>query len=244
MENITSKLNQDDFDTLKNHHSLEILLPYVKSHHIKGFKALDSGEKKFSASVIEIYATEILERTSEFDNSLHGLQLAIQYVVQLSMESDPEPETYRYHYENFVLRVIGCADRAYRLTGSALLIEKSKLESISGNRVVEQHVKNHSEIFNALTGVLAAVRDYRGPRNELIHNSAYSSRALFLFKNIKRLRIDTGSIDVNSLARTHFSTEAQQMTKTLEEIVGAATSLLNALQPIFLDVVQFNLKEK
>lgn len=189
---------------------------------------------------MEIYASNIIERTSELDNCLSGLRLAMRFVEELSVQRSPSPEIYRYHYENFVLRVIGCADRAHRLIGSALQIDKDRLESTSGNSIVLRYVKtNHTAIHVALKNILQIVESYRGPRNELIHNSAYSDRELMVFQNIPLLRIDTGPIDVDCLVKAHFSTEGKKIAQTIEHLFYALTKLMNVLAPLFLTMPSY-----
>jgi len=56
-------------------------------------------------------------------------------------------------------------------------------------------------IHATLQGVTDTVDGYRGPRNELIHSSAFSSRELGLFQSIRQFRVDTGDIDTDELAR-------------------------------------------
>lgn len=187
---------------LIDHSGLKVLLPYLKSYAQKGLTEMRSQKKSFTASVVEIYAAGVCERVSELDNALAALRLTLGFVMDLGSQSSPSPDIYRYHYENFVLRVIGFVDRAHRLVGASLLMDKAKFETIGGNAHVQRQVRaDHPDLHAALQAVEQAVESYRGPRNELIHSSAFTSRELGLFQSVRQFGLDTEGLDVDG-ART------------------------------------------
>ncbi|CAM5214878.1 hypothetical protein CDEF62S_04066 [Castellaniella defragrans] len=213
-------------------------MPHLKIYARKGLNALQSGSKTFPGPAVEIYAADVTERVSELDNALTALRLALGFVMDLGSQSALDPDIYRYHYENFVLRVVGFVDRAHRLVGSALLMDKAKFESVGGNRFVTKQVKtNYPDIHAALQGVTQAVESYKGPRNELIHSAAYTSRELGLFQSIRHFGLDTGDIDVDELARGYFSGGATEIALTIARLVKTLANLLDALHPLFLIAV-------
>ncbi len=216
-------------------------MPHLQSYLRKGLAELRSSGTTFQASVSEIYAAGVADRVSELDNALAALRLALGFAMDLGNQPRPDPDVYRYHYENFVLRVIGFVDRAHRLVGAALVMDKTRFESISGNRFVQEQVKaNHPDIHAALQGVTQAVESYRGPRNELIHASAFSSRELGLFQSIRQIGMDTGDVDVDELARHYFSEGSKEIVQTIARLVDALTALLDSLAPLFTIAAKHN----
>ncbi len=226
--------HEDHRKELIDHPGLQVLLPYLRSYVQKGLAEVRSEKKTFTASAVDIYAAGVCERVSELDNALAALRLTLNFVMDLGSEPSPSPDIYRYHYENFVLRVIGFVDRAHRLVGAALLMDKRKFEAIAGNAHVQKQLKpDHPDILQALEGVSQAVESYRGPRNELIHSSAFSNRELGLFMSIRQLGLETEDIDVDELARQHFSEGSKEIALTLASMVQALTVLLATLAPLF-----------
>lgn len=230
--------NTEHRHALIDHPSLQVLMPSLQRYIQKGLDKLSAGDKTFLGSALEIYAENVVARVSELDNAIAALRLTLNFVMDLSAQPAPAADIYRYHYENFVLRVIGFDDRAHRLVGSALLIDKSKLEGVGGNQIVRKQVKNHPDIQAALEEVADAVKSYRGPRNELIHNAAYTSRELGLFQTIQQLGVDTGGIDVHELARKHFSGGAEEIMRTIEQLVDALAHLLSVLKTYLILAVE------
>lgn len=227
---------QEHSNVLINHQSLIVLSPYMQSFCKKGLQAITSGQQGSVFSKLEIYVASIWDRISELDNSLSGLRMALRLVEEVGAQCSPKPEVYRYHYENFVLRVIGCFDRAYRLVGSALLIDKKRLEGNGGNSVVKKYVQvNHADIYAALEEVGRGVEKYREPRNELIHNSAYLSRELMLIQNAKLLRMDAKGLDVDFVAREYFLDMSKEMEQTIDDLFNALNNLIDVLAPIFFE---------
>lgn len=219
---------------LIDHSGLKVLLPYLKSYAQKGLTEMRSQKKSFTASVVEIYAAGVCERVSELDNALAALRLTLGFVMDLGSQSSPSPDIYRYHYENFVLRVIGFVDRAHRLVGASLLMDKAKFETIGGNAHVQRQVRaDHPDLHAALQAVEQAVESYRGPRNELIHSSAFTSRELGLFQSVRQFGLDTEGLDVDELARHHFCQGSTEIALTIARLVETLTALLDALAPRF-----------
>lgn len=126
---------------LSDHPGLQVLLPHYSSYAVRGLAAFRAEKRRFHVSALEIYAAEVFERASELDNALVALRLTAGFVTELSSQPSPSPDIYRYHYENFVLRVIGFVDRAHRLVGAALLLNRKEFESPSGNQYVQRLVQ-------------------------------------------------------------------------------------------------------
>ncbi len=109
-------------------------MPHLQTYLLKGLAELRSGGATFSGTAAEVYAEGVADRVSELDNALSALRLTMAFVMDQGNQPSPDPDVFRYHYENFVLRVIGFVDRAHRMVGSVLLMDKAKFESIGGNR--------------------------------------------------------------------------------------------------------------
>ncbi|MCD4501985.1 Cthe_2314 family HEPN domain-containing protein [Chromobacterium vaccinii] len=234
MNQVDQNHHQDNKQDLVNHTALQVLIPHIHSYALKGLTVLKSGGKKVPATPVEIYAIGVFERVSELDAALVSLRMALGFVMELGSSQQPDPKVYRYHYENFVLRVMGFVDRAYRLVGSALFIDKAKLEAIGGNTHVGKTVQaDHPDVHTALERVTTVVKNYRGPRNELIHSAAYSSRELSVFMYIRDFGMDTKGIDVEELAQSHYSQGVEEIRLSIKGLAEAITNLLDALAPLF-----------
>lgn len=219
---------------LMDHHGLKVLKPFFTSYLQKGLAEIGSENKTFPASAAEIYAASVCERVSELDNALAALRLTLNFVMDLGQELKPDPDIYRYHYENFVLRVIGFVDRAHRLVGASFLMPIKKVEGIHGKAFVRQQVESeHAQVYAALLAVSEAVDSYRGPRNELIHAAAFSSRELGLFTTIKHIGLDMDGVEINELAKHHYSKGGIEIALTIAKLVETLKALLDALAPLF-----------
>lgn len=221
---------------LIDHPNLVVLFPHMDSYCERGLTNFIAGKRSFPASAIETYAKGVFARVDELDAALVSLRLACRFVTELGSELNPSPAIYRYHYENFVLRVIGLVDRAHRLVGASLLLASEKYQGMGGNSFVQKATKtDHPGLFKALRAIAEAVSGYRGPRNELIHSSAYSSRELGTFMGVEQLSLDTGAIDINELKRNYSSAGATEIEQTIGSLVETLTALLDELGPIFSD---------
>lgn len=222
---------------LSDHPSLHVLLPYYGSYARKGLEAFRSEKRRFTASPVEEYAAGVFERVTELDNALGALRLTAGFVTELGTQSSPGPDIYRYHYENFVLRVIGIVDRAHRLVGAALLLDRKKFQGTTGNQYVQQQIKSDAELSTALRAVVQAVKAYKGPRNELIHAATFNTPELGLFLTAHQVGLDVGDIDVDGLAREHFGQGSKEIAMTIAQLETLLATLLDVLAPQFSTAV-------
>jgi hypothetical protein len=224
---------------LIDHPGLKVLLPFFRSYLQKGLAEIGSENKTFPASAAEFYAASVLDRVSELDNALGALRITMNFVTDLGREPKPDPQIYRYHYENFVLRVIGFVDRAHRLVGASFLMPRKNVEGSRGNLYVRQKVESeHAQVHFALLAVSEAVDSYKGPRNELIHSTAFTSRELGLLTSVKHFDIDTNGMDIDELARHHFSKGGIEIALTIAQLVKTLKALLEELAPYFESIHQ------
>ena len=110
-------------------------------------------------------------------------------------------------------------------------------------RVAELDTALISLLHESLSAVAAAVNNYRGPRNELIHSNAYSSRELGIFMGVEQFNVDTGSIDIKELKRDYSSTGAAEIEQTIGRLVTTLTALLDELGSAFSTAHEFSLKK-
>jgi len=233
--------NVNDAGELTEHPSLRVLIPYLREYLRKGLETHRSGGVKFRATYKEQYSADVFDRISELDISLTGLRLTSRFMHELADQLRPDMNVYRYHYENFMLRAIGFDDRAHRLVGSALMMDRKKIETVNGkNHVRSQVLATRLDVNSSLDNVAQAVKRYRKPRNELIHNAAFSSREFGLLHGIRRLRMDTDGIDVDSIAREYSSAGADEVDLTVSQLQGALVNLLDVLAPSFSSVAALN----
>jgi len=230
---------------LIDHPSLIILLPHMHSYCEKGLTRFSEGKDSFSVTTIETYTCGVFERVAELDSALISLRLACKFIAELGLEQNPSPEVYRYHYENFVLRVIGLVDRAHRLVGASLLLPSNKYEVVGGNSFVQRTIKtSHPGLNRALDAVADAVNSYRGPRNELIHSSAYSSRELGIFMGVEQFAVDTGTVNITELKRDYSSAGAVEIGQTIGRLILTLTELLEELGPVFSTAQKFSILKR
>lgn len=136
-------------------------------------------------------------------------------------------------------------DRAHRLVGAALLLPPKKYEGMGGNRFVQNATRAHlPRVYSALNAVASAVDSYRGPRNELIHPSAYSSRELGIFMGIEYVKLDPGLVEVNELKRDHSSAVSAEIEQTIMRLVQTLEALLGELGSVFSRAHQVSILKK
>lgn len=218
---------------LVSHPGLAPLRPYMQTYCEKGLRAFID-KKAFSVSAVESYSMSVLGKVSELDNSIVSLSLACRFILDLAREESPKAAVYRYHYENFVLRVVGVVDRAYRLAGQSLLLPSSKVNAVRGNFFVQQHVQSeHPGVCAALQELVTVVDAYKGPRNELIHEAAYSDKSLGVFDAIERFDMDTGSISVEDAKKEYSVAGVSEVVGTLVLVVSSLNGLLDNLSPFY-----------
>ena len=216
------------------HQSLAYLLPHLQSYAWKALQETKLNGGKFRATAKELFAANVFERVGELDNSVKSLRLAMDYVLNLDSTHEDAPDVYRYHYENFLLRLTGIVDRAHLLVGTSLQLSPSKLKKIGANSFVAKHVtSNYPELDECLRGLSNVASKYKTPRNEIAHTNAFSSRELGLFSAIVFFRLEVGDwARINNLMNSFFSESGAKLAALVAEMVSGVEALLDALAPI------------
>jgi hypothetical protein len=75
---------------------------------------------KVEVSAAELRAHGIFSRVAELDNCLRSLRHAVAGLNSEATSASPNTDQYRYHTENYLLRLTGLYDRACRLAGIAI----------------------------------------------------------------------------------------------------------------------------
>ncbi|WP_409286732.1 Cthe_2314 family HEPN domain-containing protein [Pseudomonas guariconensis] len=164
------------------------------------------------------------------DNTLSSLGLVIRYLEEVSQAQDPDPEIYRYHYENFIFRGIGAVDRAFLLVADALLLSKRARKT---NLLIADAAKKFPGVHHALLRVKDSMEVYRKPRNVVIHDSAYSNRELGTLSGARHIGVELGNYDLAAISRETFALGTATVAKVVADLERTLHDLLSALKPLF-----------
>lgn len=222
-----------------DHQTFVSLLPHLKAYALKGLHEYKTGQNggKFSATALEQYSAQVLERVDALDSCISSLRLALSFIEDLDRTHSSVVELYRYHHENFLLRLTGIVDRAYRLVGASLMMGAKDLEKVGSNKLVERAVfTEYPDVHRVLKKLADVVAAHRNDRNMVAHSAAYSTRELGLFTAINTMNLGIEGIDIDELMDHYFSNGAVSMVALTGEIVLVIEELLDTLVPIYAAV--------
>lgn len=222
-----------------DHQIFVSLLPHMKAYALKGLHEYKTGQSggKFRATALEQYSAQVLERVDALDSCISSLRLALSFTEDLDRAHSSVIELYRYHHENFLLRLTGVVDRAHRLVGASLAMSVEDLEKIGSNKLVERAViAEHPDVHRALKKLADAVAAHKNDRNMVAHSAAYSTRELGLFTAITTMNLGLEGIDLDELMEHYFSKGAVSMAALIGEMVLGIEELLDTLVPIYAAV--------
>jgi hypothetical protein len=217
------------------HQALAGFLPHLQTYLLKGRRVVSTDGGQFKATEKESYAANVFERVGELDNAVKSLRLAMGFVVDLKSTNGDAPEVYRYHYENFLLRLTGLVDRAYLLVGASLLLSKSKLGKVGANEFVAKSIAaDYSELLACLKKLAAVAAKHKTSRNEVAHSQAFSTRELGLFSAVVSLNLDVGDkTQISESMKNYFSKSGAELALLVAEMVAGIEKLLDTLAPIY-----------
>ncbi|MDN7805801.1 Cthe_2314 family HEPN domain-containing protein [Burkholderia gladioli] len=222
-------INQFKMTPLIEHESLRPLMPFLQSY-LRKMLAARHGEKMQRVMPAERYAEMVAERVGELDNSLKALRMCASFIQQLSESTHVDTDAYQYHYENFLFRMIGVDDRAYRLVGASMAMSRKQIESTLAKNAIKRRAREvDGAILEALNGVTEVVKVFRKPRNELVHNSAFRTREIGLFHAIRELSMPVDGYDVDALAREYFLNESEGVDLKIIAVQASLEKLLSEL---------------
>ncbi|MGV8992154.1 MAG: hypothetical protein ACOH1Q_12210 [Thiobacillus sp.] len=202
---------------------------------MKGLQEIGQNGGQFKATAKESYAANVLERVGELDYSVRSLRLAMRFVLDLKNTHEDAPDVYRYHYENFLLRLSGIVDRAQHcLVGTSLLFSPKKLKKIGANEFVAKSVaSDYPAVHECLKRLATAAAKHKTSRNEVAHSKAFSTRELGLFSAVVSLNLEVGDkTQINELMDSYFLEGGTELALLVDKMVTEVDELLNALVPI------------
>lgn len=226
--------------TFLEHLAVQPLLPYLREYTIKGLHELERQENggKFKATDKQSYAAQVMERVDALENCIRSLRLAMNFILDLDKDHPDATYLYQYHYENFLLRLTGIVDRAYRLVGTSLCLDPVKLDKISANNFVAKAVvTDYTDLHRVLMMLSDAVALHKTTRNSVAHSATYTSRELGLFTAVTSLKLELGEIDIGYLMGHYFSKGGVGLAQLIAEMVSGVKALLDALAPIYKTVI-------
>lgn len=209
-------------------------MPYLQSYFLKGLQEVKPNGGQFKATEKEAYAANVFERVGELDNAVKSLRLAMCFAMDVKNTYEDAPEVYRYHYENFLLRLTGLVDRAHRLVGVSLLLSPSKLKKIGANEFVAKSIASeYPELLECLKKLATIAAKHKTSRNEVAHSTAFSTRELGLFSSVVSLNLKVGdNTQINELMNSYFLEGSAELALLVAEMVTGIEKLLDALVPI------------
>lgn len=131
----------------------------------------------------ESYAYEVFWRSASLVEMLNALHEIIFYIerfpaTRVYRESGPtKPDWYRYHIENFHVRLKGVFDRALNLVGTVIGWDEGG-ERPSIKKLSRHELLTGSETITHLSALGNVVRESRELRNMIVHENSYSDRDL------------------------------------------------------------------
>jgi hypothetical protein len=222
---------------LVEHPALKPLTEYLSAYLVKGLQAMESGNRTFVATPLEIYAEGVWERVGEVDNCLDAMRLAISEISKIAKNSPPSAaRLYRYHYENYLLRLSGMLDRAHRVVGTVIGMPEKRLNSSATNVAVRKSVERASPmVHHSLLAIEALMAEKKATRNAVAHAAAYSSRELGLFTASEHLvKSPLDKTKIQELMTAHFATEVGWLGVLTVQSEAAIHKLLDELAPLVL----------
>lgn len=158
-------------------------------------------------SSAEHRAHAIFLRVSEIDNCLRSLQIAIAGLQAEATSHSPNIEQYRYHAENYLLRLTGIYDRACRFAGVAIGMTSDQVDRPAGNSDVLRNLKSSGGqgTVERLGELKALLKPHWGNRNVIAHAGEFSSREIGLFVAVSQVKLESVSPSVlHNLMVEHF----------------------------------------
>jgi hypothetical protein len=195
------------------------------------------GQAKLEPAKIEVTGTEhrahaIFSRVNEIDNCLRSLRIAITGLQAEANSSKPDVEEYRYHAENYLLRLTGLYDRACRFAGAAINMTADQVDRQSGNAQVLKSLKSSGQqkAVALLHELKTLLEPHWDNRNIVAHAGEYSSRQICLFAIAPQIKLDSvNPNELNELMNSHFKDSALDFGVMTLQAEGLLYSLIETL---------------
>jgi len=196
--------------------------------HAKGRPA------QVKVSSAEHRAHAIFSRVSEIDNCLRSLRIAIAGLQAEATSHSPNVEQYRYHAENYLLRLTGIYDRACRFSGVAIGMTSLQVDRQFGNSDVLRNLNSSGarSAVERLGELKALLEPHWGNRNVVAHAGEFSSREIGLFVTVSQVKLESVSPDeLHKLMAEHFRDGALDFGLLALQAEGLLYRLIEDLAP-------------
>ena len=196
--------------------------------HAKGRPA------QVDVSSTEHRAHAIFSRVAEMDNCLRSLRIAVAGLQAEATSHSPNVEQYRYHAENYLLRLTGIYDRACRFAGVAIGMTSQQVDRQSGNSDVLRTLKSSGarSTIERLGELKALLERHWDNRNVVAHAGEFSSREIGLFVTVSQVKLDSVSPDeLRNLMAEHFRDGALDFGLLALQTEGLLCRLIDDLAP-------------
>lgn len=233
------------------HPKIKQFSPLVTASLHRGVKALSNGEKSYEASAIEQYAQDVFSRISEIDNSFKNLSITVEYLKQKTYENSKYKfsEHHIFHIENFLLRLTSVIDRSYLLAGSTMLMENHKIETLGGNRKVNQKLSDFSPASAEILERMNSEIDHlRTPRNKVAHQAGFSSQNLCILQTIENaeskcisVKEITDIMTYDKIKDVVIEESISQYGKVLPVMNGLVNELIESLSFVYDDLLEMHI---
>jgi hypothetical protein len=155
----------------------------------------------------ESRAHAIYSRVAEIDNCLRSLRIAIGGLQAEAASNSPNIEQYRYHAENYLLRLTGIYDRACRFVGVTIGMTSREIDKQSGNRDVQERLRKigANNVVHRLCELKALLEPHWENRNVAAHAGEISSQQIELFSAVSQLKLESVNPEkLHKLMVEHF----------------------------------------
>ncbi|WP_318464086.1 Cthe_2314 family HEPN domain-containing protein [Photobacterium leiognathi] len=209
-------------------------------------KAQQNGHVSVEVSEKQKYAHDIYARVMEIDNAFKALNLSLEYLEKDKFDNSEFElsDHYAFHAENFLLRLTSVVDRCHLFAGTSVLLDKSLMERIGGNRYVYDHMlKNFPQTAAVLQKLNKSVSKLRTRRNKVAHQEGVSSQNLVVIQAMENdeenfLSEVSQIMDpekIRTLVREEISSDFKPVVVEMKNLVS---ELIDSLAPIYQELTK------
>jgi hypothetical protein len=221
---------------LIEHPSLVGLSGDLRSCLVKMLSPAKGKSEEVQVSPAEHRAHSIFSRVAEVDNCLRSLRIAVAGLQAEAKSASPDVEQYRYHVENYLLRLTGLYDRACRLAGVAIGMTSAQVDRQRGNSEVLGALKRlkAQRPLETLAELKALLEPHWDTRNVVAHAGEFSSRQIGLFVAVSQMQLASVDSDgLHKLMTAHFQDGALDFGVLALRAEGLLYCLIESLTPSF-----------
>lgn len=221
---------------LIEHPSLAQIGEELRSCLVKMLSEARGKPARVEVTSAEHRAHALFSRVAEVDNCLRSLRIAVAGIQAEATSLAPDVEQYRYHVENYLLRLTGLYDRACRLAGTAIGMTSTQVDRQSGNSDVLRALKRlgAQSSLGTLGELKVLLEPHWDSRNVVAHAGEFSSREIGLFVAVSQVQLESvDSDDLQKLMTAHFRDGALDFGVLALQAEGLLYRLIDDLAPTF-----------